>query len=139
MAWPSAKRSDASWSAISECRSKLSKWLIRSLVKYGRVIERWNLFELARTPLAIKVSRKTGDVLPHITYTSGKILKYTKSKRLLPSELKTPVPSRESNCDCNIGPGGIDQPKGPQGDTRKSYLCRTHRIGLRGSPGSNNL
>lgn len=139
MAWPSAKRSDASWSAISECKSKLSKWLIRSLVKYGRVIERWNLFELARIPLALNVLRITGDVLPHITYTSGKILNYTKPKRLLPSELNTPVPRKESNCDCNIGPGGMDQPKELQGDNQKCCLCRTHRIGLRESPRSNNL
>src|SRR5437899_7438292 len=69
MAWPSARRLDASLSAMSECRSKLSKWLIRSFVKYGRVIERWNLFGLVGTPFW-----NTKDVLPHITCISCEIL-----------------------------------------------------------------
>ena len=68
-------------------RLKISKWEILSLLKYGRVIVRWNLKE-------VQSARSRHYTLAHVTHF-----------HISPSALKTPVPSTLFNVRRNSSPG----------------------------------
>ena len=89
---------------IPAWRSKMSKWLILSLVKNGLVMERWNLSHIQRTFTGILRQRYTSIALLCVVPLACQQRK-PQVDRNLPSELKTPVPRTGFMNSENVSPG----------------------------------